>query len=412
MSIFSLVWSYLKSKPLNTALNVFLLALGIAVITVLLLVNKQLEEKITSNAKGIDLVVGAKGSPLQLILCNIFHIDFPTGNINLKEAERISKGRLIKNAIPLALGDSYQAYRIVGTTTKYTELYKAELASGNWWKNEMEVVVGANVAEGLKLKTGDKFESTHGLTQEGQSHEEGSFVVTGVLKRGGNVVDNLILTSVESIWHVHSHSEEPEDQSDTVFVPSTLIPTHIAGDSTKEITSLLIQYRSPMAAIQLPRMINSQSMMQAASPAFETARLFSILGVAIDVLKVFAYVLVFISGLSIFIALYNSLKERRYDLAIMRSMGASRFKLFISVLLEGSTITFFGTALGLLFSHSVISLMAVAVEQARKGGISGFVFYPEEGIILVGSLFLGLLCALLPAVQAYRTDISKVLAGN
>jgi putative ABC transport system permease protein len=412
MSIFSLVWSYLKSKPLNTALNIFLLALGIAVITVLLLVNKQLEEKITSNAKGIDLVVGAKGSPLQLILCNIFHIDFPTGNINLKEAERISKGRLIKNAIPLALGDSYQAYRIVGTTSKYTELYKAELADGQWWNGEMEVVIGANVAEGLKLKTGDTFESTHGLTKEGQSHEEAKFVVTGVLKRVGSVLDNIILTSVESIWHVHEHSEEAENKSDTTFVPSSLIPTHVSGDSTKEITSLLIQYRSPMAAIQLPRMINSQSTMQAASPAFETARLFTILGVGIEVLKVFAYVLVFISGLSIFIALYNSLKERRYDLAIMRSMGASRFKLLISVLLEGSLITFLGAVLGLLISHGIIALMVSLVDQARKAGISGIIFYSEEGIILVGSLLLGLLCALLPAIQAYKTDISKVLARN
>ena len=84
MSTISLVWCYLKAKPLNTVLNIFLLALGIAVITILLLFSKQLEEKISANTKGIDLVVGAKGSPLQLILCNIFHVDFPTGNIRLK----------------------------------------------------------------------------------------------------------------------------------------------------------------------------------------------------------------------------------------------------------------------------------------------------------------------------------------
>jgi putative ABC transport system permease protein len=236
-------------------------------------------------------------------------------------------------------------------------------------------------------------------------------MVTGVLARSGNVLDNVILTSVESIWHVHAH-EEPMSKTDSVFTPSQLIPTHEAGDSTKEITSMLIQYRSPMAAIQLPRMINSQSAMQAASPAFETARLFTILGVAIEVLKGLAYVLVFISGLSIFIALYNSLKERRYDLAIMRSMGASRFKLFFSVLLEGSTITFFGTVCGLILSHAIVVLMVGTVEQVRKAGITGIVFYSEEGIILVGSLFLGMLCALLPAIQAYRTDISKVLAGH
>jgi putative ABC transport system permease protein len=114
MNVLVLVWSYLKTKPLNTVLNIVLLALGIAVITVLLLFNKQLEEKISSNAKGIDLVVGAKGSPLQLILCNIFHIDFPTGNINLKEAEQISRSRLIRKAVPLALGDSYQSYQDCG----------------------------------------------------------------------------------------------------------------------------------------------------------------------------------------------------------------------------------------------------------------------------------------------------------
>lgn len=416
MSILSLVWNYLKSKPLNTVLNILLLALGIAVITVLLLFNKQLEEKIASNAKGIDLVVGAKGSPLQLILCNIFHIDFPTGNINLKEAEKISKSRLIKNAIPLALGDSYQAYRIIGTTIKYPELYKAELAAGDWWGKEMEVTVGANVAEALKFTVDDKFESTHGLTKGGHAHEDQQFVVTGILKRSNTVLDNLIVTSVESIWHVHEERSEDEELStklsDSGFIPSTLIPTHSAGDSTKEITSLLIQYRSPMAAIQLPRFVNGQSTMQAASPAFETARLFTILGVGVDILMGFAYVLVFISGLSIFIALYNSLKERRYDLAIMRSMGASRYKLFFSVLLEGSTLTFLGSVLGLLFSHGILILMAVLVEETRKAGITGLVFYTEEWIILAGSLLLGVVCSLLPAVQAYRTDISKVLAGN
>ena len=135
MNLFLLVWSYLKSKPLNTALNIFLLALGIAVVTILLLFNNQLQEKISANAKGIDLVVGAKGSPLQLILCSVFHIDFPTGNIKLSEAEKVVRHRMVKNAIPLALGDSYNGYRIVGTNHAYAELYKATLASGVWWKN-------------------------------------------------------------------------------------------------------------------------------------------------------------------------------------------------------------------------------------------------------------------------------------
>lgn len=417
MNLFFLVWNYLKSKPLNTVLNIILLSLGIAVITVLLLFNKQLEEKISSNAKSIDLVVGAKGSPLQLILCSIFHIDFPTGNINLKEAERIAKSRLIKGAIPLALGDSYQAYRIVGTNKTYAELYDAELEQGDWWADEMETTIGANVTEALKFKVGDHFKSTHGLTLGGHAHEEKQFVVKGILKRTNTVLDNLIMTSIESIWHVHEEHNAVEEQnvksdSDSTFIPSRLVASHPAGDSTKEITSLLIQYRSPMAAIQLPRYINGQSSLQAASPAFETARLFSILGVGVDILMGFAYILIFISALSIFIALYNSLKERRYDLAIMRSMGASRVKLFVSLLLEGGTLALLGSIIGMLLAHAILVVLAVMVEEARKAGISGLVFYNEEWIILAGSLFLGVLCAFIPALQAYRTDISKVLSGN
>lgn len=421
MNIFVLVWSYLKAKPLNTVLNIVLLALGIAVITVLLLFNKQLEEKISSNAKGIDLVVGAKGSPLQLILCNIFHIDFPTGNINLKEAEQISRSRLIKKAVPLALGDSYQSYRIVGTTHEYVELYHLELAQGDWWDHELETTIGANVSEGLKLKVGDTFQSTHGLTEGGSGHEDQKFNVNGILKRTNTVVDNLILTSVETVWHVHEHTStdsveqevhEAHTEQDTSFVASRLIPTHQAGDSTKEVTSLLIQYRSPMAAIQLPRMINGDSKLQAASPAFETARLFSILGVGVEILTGFAYVLIFISTLSVFIALYNSLKERRYDLAIMRSMGASKTKLFVNVLLEGVILTFLGSVFGLILGHSILVILGTAVEETQKAGITGIVFYSAEWIILAGSLLLGIVCALIPALQAYRTDISKVLASN
>lgn len=421
MNLLVLVWNYLKAKPLNTVLNIVLLALGIAVINVLLLFNKQLEEKISSNAKGIDLVVGAKGSPLQLILCNIFHIDFPTGNINLKEAEQVSKSRLIKKAVPLALGDSYQSYRIVGTTPAYAELYSLSLSQGDWWNQELETTIGEHVARGLKLKVGDTFQSTHGLAEGGSSHEEQKFVVKGILKRTNTVADNLILTSIETVWHVHDHAKtdsmEYQDhknhaEHDSSFVASRLIPTHPAGDSTKEVTSLLIQYRSPMAAIQLPRLINGESKLQAASPAFETARLFSILGVGVDILTGFAYVLIFISALSVFIALYNSLKERRYDLAIMRSMGASRAKLFVTILAEGVLLTLFGSVFGLLLGHSILVILGAATEQMQKAGVSGLIFYAEEWIILAGSLLLGVLCALIPAVQAYRTNISKVLADN
>ena len=411
MNTFSLTWNYLKAKPLNTVLNIFLLALGIAVITVLLLFNNQLQEKIATNAKGIDLVVGAKGSPLQLILCNIFHIDFPTGNIKVSEAEKVLRHRLVKKGIPLALGDSYNGYRIVGTYHDYAELYKTTLASGEWWSKDMEVTLGSTVAHLSRLKIGDSFASAHGLTTDGHAHDESKYRVTGILNSNGTVVDNLILTNVESIWKVHEESQDSISRKTPVH-PSSIIPGIEAGDSIKEITSLLIQYRNPLAVIQLPRFINNNSNLQAASPAFETARLFSILGVGVEVIRGFAYVLVVISGLSIFIALYNSLKERQYDLAIMRSMGASRGRLFISIILEGSFLTIAGSIFGLAIGHGVLWLFTILVVESQKAGVTASVFYSTEAYMIAGSAVLGIFCSLIPAVQAYRTDIHKVLAGN
>lgn len=392
MNLLVLVWSYLRAKPMNTALNILLLSLGIGVITTLMLFNRQLQEKISENSRGIDLVVGAKGSPLQLVLCSVFHIDFPTGNIKLTDAARLSGNRLVKKAIPMALGDSYQNVRIVGTDTSYTGLFRASLKEGKWWKEDLEVVAGASAAEALKLSIGDTFASAHGLTSEGHDHEENQYTVVGILRPTHAVADNLLFTNIASIWKVHD--------------------AHGTADSTLEITSLLIRYRNPIAALQLPRMINSNTSMQAASPAFETARLFSLLGVGVDVLLGLASTIIIVSALSIFIALYNSLKERRYDMAIMRSMGASRPKLLTMIVMEGVVLTFIGSVIGLLLGHALILGFTTLVEEGARTGISAFVFYTEELVLLAVSVILGVLCSAIPAVQAYRTDIHKVLSTN
>jgi putative ABC transport system permease protein len=392
-------------------LNILLLSLGIAVITILLLFNKQLEKKLADNARGIDLVVGAKGSPLQLILCNIFHIDYPTGNIKLFEAERIARSRLVRSAIPLALGDSYESFRIVGTTIEYAELYGASLEKGRWWQKDLEVTLGANVSELAGVSVGDEFMSAHGLTTGGHAHDAHHYIVTGIMSRTNTVLDNLILTNIESVWLVHD-MDIASSPADSSIMLSKLVPATTSTDSVSEITALLIRYRSALGAVQMPRIVNSQSSLQAASPAFETARLFSILGVGIDIIRGFAYLLILISALSIFIALYNSLKERRYDMAIMRAMGASRAKLMVAILGEGAVLTSLGSAIGIIMGHIVLAVFAVSFEEAERTGITGIVFYPEEWIILGGSLFLGLLCALIPAVQAYRTDIARVLASQ
>lgn len=420
MSTIKLVYRYLTDKMLSTTLNVVLLSLGIAVIFILLSVGRQMEEKINSNSRGIDLVVGAKGSPLQLILCSIFHVDFPTGNIKLHDADNLAQHRLIKLAIPLSMGDNFQGYRIVGTTRAYADLYKGELATGDWFNKPMDVVVGVNVAERAGLHLGATFASSHGLSGAGEEHGT-KFIVTGEMKRTNTVLDNLILTPLESVWEVHHHEGEDESEEHEVEDdaresiaknPYKLVPSVDRSDTTKEVTSLLIQFRNPIAAIQLPRYINGSTNMQAASPAFETARLFSILGVGVDVIAGFAAVLVLISGLSIFIVLYNAMRERRYDLAIMRTMGASRATVFSSLVLEGAILTLTGSIVGLLIGHLSLYAFVQFIPEGGQIGLQPFMLLPGEAIVLAGSVGLGVICSLLPAMQAYRLNIHHVLAGN
>jgi putative ABC transport system permease protein len=404
MNMFKLSWKYLISKPLSTGLNILLLALGLAIITVLILIQDQFENKMTKDAEGIDLVVGAKGSPLQLILSSIYHIDFPTGNIDMSDAMALSKNRLVKNIIPLGLGDNYQGYRIVGTNHDYLELYNAKMEFGNAWDKPFDVVLGSEVANKLGLKLGDQFIGSHGIGSSSHEHDEHPYTITGIVAPMGNVLDKLILTSIESVWY--THDEDHDHQKFEAPVAKTGFPE---TEEDREVTSLLIQYRNPMAAVQLPRFINSKSALQAASPSFEISRLFELLGVGVKLVQGLAIVIIVIAGLGIFIALYNSLKERKYDLAVMRTLGATSGQLFVHILLEGVILTFLGAIVGIAIGHLFLSVLVMQNEQGAIGGLTAAVFLKQEVWIIVYAIIVGIVASLIPAWNAYQTDIAKQL---
>jgi putative ABC transport system permease protein len=428
MNLLTLSWKYLSFRPLATGLNVILLAFGLAIITVLLLVQHQFEQKMTRDAAGIDLVVGAKGSPLQLILSSVYHIDFPTGNIKMEEAQRISRSRLVKQVIPLAMGDNVQGLRILGTNHDYLDLYAVKFAAGKAWEKPFEVTLGAESAQILGLKLGDTFSGSHGISVGSHDHDQHAFRVTGILAPSGKVVDRLVLTSIESVWYTHDEAGGAEtdttaegeevsiaEEEGTLAegIDTHLLPVAVRGfpitDQEREVTTLLIRYRNPMAAIQLPRMINSGTSMQAASPAFEMSRLFELLGVGISLLKGLALALVVIAGLSIFIALYNSLKERKYDLAILRTLGASRGQLVALVFLEGISLTILGAIFGIAFGHGFLALIVEFASQEVVSLVDPWIFLPEEGLIFGYALAVGIIASLIPAWSAYQTSIAKQL---
>jgi len=399
VNLASLSASYLRARPLQTVLSLMLLALGVSTIVLLILVVSQLEERMQRDARGIDLVVGAKGSPMQLMLSGIYHLDAPTGNIPLSAVGLLAKNRMVKKAIPLALGDSWKGNRIVGAPHSYPEHYGGKLQSGRFYEKPMEAVLGAEVAARTGVGVGGKFKGAHGLGAEPGDEHENEYTVVGVLGKTGAVIDRLVLTSIESVWKVHEEHQGPEDEADRK-----------ALEAAREVTVVLVQYASPLAAAMLPRQINSQSELQAASPAYESARLFRIVGVGVEALRGFAIVLIIAAALSVFIALYTALEERRYDLAVMRALGASPGKLFGLLMTEGVVLALLGALIGLGLGHALASFFGVWLESEQHGAVTGLEWRPDELWVLAVALGVGVIAALLPAWRAYRMDVSRTLA--
>jgi len=422
MSLFGLSLAYLRERPLGTCLNLLLLALGVGMIVLLLLFSDKLEERLTRDGAGVDLVIGAKGSPLQLILSSVYHVDIPTGNIPITEVDRWRRHDLVADVIPLALGDSLAGFRLVGTETAYAEHYGATLHQGRFWSASFEAVLGTEVAAKTGLAVGDRFFGNHGLAPGGPTHGDQAYEVVGLLSPTASVLDRLILTSVDSIWASHGiepvhdqregevETSQNNDRHDDTQAPRSGEATPTNG--RQAVTALLVGYRSPLAAVQLPLLVNQTAGLQAAAPALEMARLVSMIGIGVDTIQSFSLLLMATAGLSVFIGLTQALQARRYDLAVMRVMGASPWTLFAQILLEGLLLTSMGAVLGLLLGHGIAAALALSFPWAETLGLSGLTWVGTEFLVVGLALAVGLVAALIPAIQAYRIDIALTLASG
>src|SRR5258706_8909441 len=196
MNLARIVLAYARKSPLTTLLNLALLTLGVATMTLLLLLTTALDERLKLDAAGIDLVVGAKGSPLQLVLAGVYHVDVPPGNIPLSAIETLRADPLIAEVVPIALGDSYLGAHIVGTEPAFLGIYNAKFASGALWQAPMDAVLGADIARRSGLAVGARFAGAHGLAAGGEVHADNPYRVVGVLQPAGTVIDRLVLTGV------------------------------------------------------------------------------------------------------------------------------------------------------------------------------------------------------------------------
>jgi putative ABC transport system permease protein len=408
-----LMWAQLRERPITTLLHVVLLALGVATAVAMLLFSAQTGQRLERDAQGIDLVIGAKGSPLQLTLSSVFHADVPTGNIPYTELQRLRDDPRVRQAIPLGLGDSVRGHRIVGTEPAYVALYGAELAQGAMFEASMQAVLGAETARTLGLKVGDTFAGRHGLGDGGAEHEYAPYTVVGVLAPTASVIDRLALTPLESVWDVHEgHDHAPTDvkAEEHDHDHSHDHAAEHPPERPRETTAILLQLKSPVAALGMRQQINKDTAFLAARPADEAARLFSLVGLGVETIRIFALVLIAAAAASVFVTLSAALNDRRGEIALLRAMGATQGQVFTLLLLQGFVIAALGVAFGIGLGHLLVEMLAQNAPQARGFGLTGWAWAPGESWIIVGGLAAGLLAALPAAIRAYRTDIAKTLA--
>lgn len=483
MSIFSLVLSNIAQRKISVFLTALSVALGVALIAATLDIKRQVEEKFSQTSVGYELILGAKGSPLQLVLNTVYQLGNPTGNLPYSTYELYRKSPLVSYAIPMGLGDNYRGFRIVCTTTEfftkfnYAKDKNYELAEGSLFNDDelYAAVIGKDVAEKTGLKLGDKFVATHGLQESsgdvGKAHEHDNFTVVGILKKSGTPADKAIYASLPTVWAIHeeeSHDDEDSSRKEAVEriygkpeqdtiqlqlsaynhdhekhshehkhseksekstalhsdgTPHTDDDDHHHAHDHKthtvptegDVTAILLKAKAPIFSLQLYDKINREPYAQAAFAVNEIKNLFDIVG-NIDWAFFFITALVIVVALiGVMVALYNSLAERRREIAILRSLGAHRLRIFSIIALEAAMTSFFGALFGIVLSKLLALVLKGFVLEKTGIEISVSLWsvvggVPVEVGLLVVVTLIGALAGILPAVEAYRTDVAKNLS--
>ena len=415
MNIWTISLQNLKSKPLYTFLNILILSLSIALLLGIKQLKNTFKHQIDHGLGEIDLVIGAKGSPLQLVLASILHLDNPTGNIPYKAFKNISKNTKVKLAVPISYGDNYKGYRIVGTTINFLTIYKSELQNGRPIKKSMEVILGNTVAKQLKLKVGDSILSAHGLIENTIDIHEQKLTVVGILKPTKKVIDRLIITNLKSVWdvhqdhttlntesYIHKHKEnhEHEHNQDNAYY------------NNKEITSILISLKNPRTLLTLPRKINKQTNMIAVLPKYELEKIYHYTGIGFNTMTWIAYLILFISSITIFVSLYKMIKERAFDLALLRTYGASNLQLIKMIAYEGIIIILSAFITGLILIKIALYFILKIINTTHKNNmVLELTFYQilQTLMLVCVAVILSTLIAIWPII---KMNISTILSNE
>ena len=440
MSLWHIAWSYLWNRKLTTFMTIISVALAVGLITAVLTLREETRKRFEEEGQEFDMVVGAKGNPLQLVLSAVYYLDAPTGNIHLSDLEYIKRDERVRSAFPINLGDSYRGqYRIVGTSREFmdvefvrTERQPFALAKGRYFETAMEAVVGASVAENEGLEIGKTFVGTHGFVDSPYAHvhENQPYTVVGIMERSGTPNDRAIFCSLDSVWKVHQHDAVDDMYVDPDAEDGDQGGEHAEGEHDEShegehdhehahehnpddpmVTAVLVMLHSPAMRFQFKTKINNNLNAMAAVPIQEIQKLYDqLLGTAKAVLLAIGYLVVVISSLSILIGLYLSILQRKRDLAIMRALGASSGEIFGSVIIEAFWVTVLGLAAG--WALGCLVCWGLSSYLVTKIGFTASAVTLTADMVTAYSavILMGMVAGVLPAWQAYRTDVARDLA--
>ena len=493
MSLIHIAWRNFCHRALSSFLTTFSLALGVGLVVLVLSIYGVISEAFTRNASvGYNLVVGPKGSPLQLTLNSVFYLSQPIENLPyteymefLSQDERASmvkkfggdpklaerNGRYAPFvsggfAIPLALGDYFGQYRVVGTTPDFFTKLKHgpnvdedfTFSNGRAFQTYspehqyFEAVLGARVAKDMKVGVGDTFNPTHG-DPEGQGHAQG-FHVVGVLDPTGTPNDRAAFVNLEGFYLMEGHAkpvenvdefkpenddvldqtidavESDEDGSGQDTSTADLQTTVDAGSSEtsdesgssekirlltipeREVTSILVRNGNMLFAPGMQNAINEGIRAQAAAPIGEINKLMSmIVGPLLTALLAITGITCAVAAVGILVSIYNSMNDRRRDIAIMRALGARRSTVTNIIIFESFQVALIGTIAGWLLAHAAMVVFSGQIEDQTGVQVGFFTTSNYEIFVLPLVLCLALIAALLPAWAAYRTDVGSNLSA-
>ncbi|HZN61827.1 MAG TPA: ABC transporter permease [Planctomycetota bacterium] len=420
MSLFRIVFKNLRQRTLSSALTSLSIALGVAVVVAILTVKEQSQAAFAQSAFGYDLIVGAKGSELQLVLNTVYHLEKSPGNIPYGLYKELAADKRVKMAVPVAVGDSYHGFRLVGTSDRFLKEFEVlpgrsfELSAGRVFDfsedrldhvmnappdhdhgaHEMpfEAVVGSAAAAATGLGAGSTFVASHGIDEgPGVTAHEEKWTVTGVLRPTGTPNDRAIFINLESFFAIKGHPKPGQE------------------GRGPEISAIIVKSKGNLAARDLVYTLGRRTDAMGVLPGAVVGRLFEWFGNVNALLIAVSILVIVVGGVSILVSIYNSMSERRRPIAILRALGARRSTILAIILMEATTLCLIGGLSGVVGGHFLAEAAGRVLRSQAGLSITGWAFHPLEGAVIGSLLILGILVGLLPALKAYRSDISKGL---